>query len=304
VRRQPVTSLAAGLWHSAAHMNSGRDTRDGRVPNCRHVVKMLRMRSLFTPPLVALCDQGLNLDELERPASLAPRPNAKRGMQLTVSRTAVNAVRRWQALRSYGNRDGVFVRLPRVFCCRLRCVICAGGRGCWRCGRACAGWPGSGTRRRGGLRVWRAGSGFRRRRSSAPSSAPDLDDRAVWPRVRVVHPFHPWAGREFEFVQRRRTWDVDRVFFRVPGAGVMSLPAGWVLPGAQDPHLDGVQDADEEPGISGGVVGQVPSHVGEVPESRQIFGGGCCVRACGSRERRGRLSLPGPWSAAGRGSAR
>ena len=45
--------------------------------------------------------------------------------------------------------------------------------------------------------------------------------------VRVVHRFHPWLGREFEFVQRRRTWDVDRVFFRVPGAGVVSLPAGW-----------------------------------------------------------------------------
>jgi hypothetical protein len=39
-----------------------------------------------------------------------------------------------------------------------------------------------------------------------------------------------------------------------------------VLPGAQDPHLGGVHDADEEPGISGGVVGQVPVHVGEVPD--------------------------------------
>ena len=77
-----------------------------------------------------------------------------------------------------------------------------------------------------------------------------------------------------------------------------------LLPGAQDPHLGGVHDADEEPGISGGVVGKVPGYVGEVPDSRQIFGGGCCVRAGGSRERRGRLSLPGPWSAAGRGSAR
>jgi hypothetical protein len=53
----------------------------------------------------------------------------------------------------------------------------------------------------------------------------------------VVHPFHPWAGREFEFVQRRRTWDVDRVFFRVPGAGVMSLPAGWTDAVAADPFV-------------------------------------------------------------------
>ena len=77
-----------------------------------------------------------------------------------------------------------------------------------------------------------------------------------------------------------------------------------LLPGAQDPHLGGVHDADEEPGISGGVVGKVPVHMGEVPDSRQIFGGDCCLRAGAGRERRGRLSRPGPWSAAGRGSAR
>ena len=80
--------------------------------------------------------------------------------------------------------------------------------------------------------------------------------------------------------------------------------AAQVLPGAQDPHLGGVHDADEEPGISGVVVGKVPVHVGEVPDSRQILGGDCCLRAGGSRERRGRLSRPGPWSAAVRGSAR
>ena len=63
------------------------------------------------------------------------------------------------------NRDGVLVRLPDVVSCWLRCVICVGGRGCRRCGRACAGSPGSGTRMPDGPRVWRAGSGSRRRRS-------------------------------------------------------------------------------------------------------------------------------------------
>ncbi len=57
------------------------------------------------------------------------------------------------------------------------------------------------------------------------------------PRVRVVHPFHPWWGREFEFVQRRRTWDVDRVLFRVPGGDVMSLPAAWTDAVAPDPFV-------------------------------------------------------------------
>ena len=57
------------------------------------------------------------------------------------------------------------------------------------------------------------------------------------PRVRVVHPFHPWSGREFEFVQRRRTWDVDRVFLRVRGGDVVSLPAAWTDAVGPDPFV-------------------------------------------------------------------
>jgi hypothetical protein len=53
----------------------------------------------------------------------------------------------------------------------------------------------------------------------------------------VVHPFHPWSGREFEFVQRRRTWDVDRVFVRVRGGDVVSLPAAWTDAVAPDPFV-------------------------------------------------------------------
>jgi hypothetical protein len=41
--------------------------------------------------------------------------------------------------------------------------------------------------------------------------------------------------------------------------------AGRVLPGAEDADVGGVQDADGEPGISGGVVGEVPGYVGKVP---------------------------------------
>ena len=77
-------------------------------------------------------------------------------------------------------------------------------------------------------------------------------------------------------------------------AGACPVRPAWLLPGAQDPHLDGVHDADEEPGISGGVVGKVPVNMGKVPDSRQISGGDCCLRAGGSRKRRGRLSRPGP----------
>lgn len=69
-----------------------------------------------------------------------------------------------------------------------------------------------------------------------------------------------------------------------------------VLPRAENADVGGVHDADEEPGISGGVVGEVPVHVGEVPDLRRVLSGDCCLRAGGSRERRGRFSRPGPWS--------
>jgi hypothetical protein len=48
----------------------------------------------------------------------------------------------------------------------------------------------------------------------------------------------------------------------------MQLPApgAWLLPGAENADVGGVHDADGEPGNSGGVVGEVPVHVGEVPD--------------------------------------
>jgi hypothetical protein len=60
------------------------------------------------------------------------------------------------------NRDGVSGRLPGVFSWWLRWVMGVLCRGCRRCGRACADLPGYGIRMPGGLRAWRAGSGFRK----------------------------------------------------------------------------------------------------------------------------------------------
>lgn len=53
----------------------------------------------------------------------------------------------------------------------------------------------------------------------------------------MVHPFHPWSGLEFEFVQRRKSWDADWVFVRVPGGDVVSLPAAWTGAVAPDPFV-------------------------------------------------------------------
>jgi len=55
--------------------------------------------------------------------------------------------------------------------------------------------------------------------------------------VRVVHPFHPWSGREFEVVGRQKSWDGDRVRVRVPGGAVVSLPAAWTDAVTPDPFV-------------------------------------------------------------------
>ena len=43
----------------------------------------------------------------------------------------------------------------------------------------------------------------------------------------MTHPFHPWAGRELEFVKRRRNWRADRVYLRDDVDGLVSLPSEW-----------------------------------------------------------------------------
>jgi hypothetical protein len=83
------------------------------------------------------------------------------------------------------------------------------------------------------------------------SNAPDRADLSALPRVRVTHPFHPWAGREFEFVKRRHNWRADRVYVRDERGELVSLPAEWtdVVPddafvvvacGRAPFHLDGL----------------------------------------------------------------
>ena len=43
----------------------------------------------------------------------------------------------------------------------------------------------------------------------------------------MTHPFHPWAGRSFEFVAVRRTWQQDRVFFLLEDGTLTSVPTAW-----------------------------------------------------------------------------
>ena len=43
----------------------------------------------------------------------------------------------------------------------------------------------------------------------------------------MIHPFHPWSGRAFEFVAVRRTWKQDRVFFLLEDGTLTSVPTAW-----------------------------------------------------------------------------
>ena len=53
----------------------------------------------------------------------------------------------------------------------------------------------------------------------------------------MTHPFHPWCGREFTFVDRRLAWDEDRVSFVDEKGEVASLPAAWTDIDPVDPFV-------------------------------------------------------------------
>ena len=55
--------------------------------------------------------------------------------------------------------------------------------------------------------------------------------------MRVTHPFHPWAGQEFEFVKRRHNWRADRVYVRDDAGVLASLPAEWTDAVPEDPFV-------------------------------------------------------------------
>jgi hypothetical protein len=55
--------------------------------------------------------------------------------------------------------------------------------------------------------------------------------------VRVTHPFHPLAGRDFEFIEHRQNWGEDRVHLHDENGQLFSLPAAWTDAAAADPFV-------------------------------------------------------------------
>jgi hypothetical protein len=55
--------------------------------------------------------------------------------------------------------------------------------------------------------------------------------------IRITHPFHPLAGREFDLVVRKHNWAEDRVFFFADDGQLTSVPAGFTDVDAPDPFV-------------------------------------------------------------------
>ncbi len=53
----------------------------------------------------------------------------------------------------------------------------------------------------------------------------------------MIHPFHPLAGRDFEFVVQRQNWGEDRIYLHDESGDLFSLPAGWTDVAAADPFV-------------------------------------------------------------------
>ena len=53
----------------------------------------------------------------------------------------------------------------------------------------------------------------------------------------MTHPFHPLAGKDFEFVAYRQNWGEDRVHLHDENGQLFSLPAGWTDAVAADPFV-------------------------------------------------------------------
>jgi hypothetical protein len=68
----------------------------------------------------------------------------------------------------------------------------------------------------------------------------------------VTHPFHPLAGRDFEFVEHRQNWGEDRVCLHDEDGQLFSLPAAWTDAAAADSFV--VVAAGRCPFATGGLL--------------------------------------------------
>jgi hypothetical protein len=56
--------------------------------------------------------------------------------------------------------------------------------------------------------------------------------------VRIIHPFHPLYGHEYEFVTCRLNWGEERAYYRDEQGELASVPAHWTNALEPDPVVE------------------------------------------------------------------
>lgn len=54
----------------------------------------------------------------------------------------------------------------------------------------------------------------------------------------IIHPFHPWCGRQFELIDLRRRWGQWRAYYVAERSHTAYLPASWTDIGPRDPFVE------------------------------------------------------------------
>jgi len=71
--------------------------------------------------------------------------------------------------------------------------------------------------------------------SQSLRTAPHAEDAEQ--HFRVTHPFHPWRGRQFWFVDCRLCWGQWRVFYYTEDGQSAFFPASWTDVAQADPFV-------------------------------------------------------------------
>ncbi len=79
----------------------------------------------------------------------------------------------------------------------------------------------------------------------------------------MTHPFHPLRGREFELIQRKLCWGIERVYYMGEDGVLAHIPVGWTSVAVEDPFVE----------VAGG---RSAFRVEDLLALADMFGWGCC----------------------------
>jgi len=57
-------------------------------------------------------------------------------------------------------------------------------------------------------------------------------------KFKIIHPFHPLRGQEFEVIEYRRSWLTEYIDYRAPEGWTGSVPLAWTDAGGMDPFCE------------------------------------------------------------------